>query len=68
MGWWKIKDIDNKAKSTFVEGDVPADIMTDALSEINKLYMKHWKRPANEKELLSVFKFCIDQIDKEKVT
>jgi hypothetical protein len=55
MGWWNITNEDSKHE--MYNGDTPADIMGDAISEIVKTYEKEWGRKPYRKELKAVFSF-----------
>jgi len=52
MGWWKISE-------NMVNGDEPADIMIDAIEQIQKAYREAFDRPPYKEELEAVFEFCM---------
>lgn len=45
-------------------GDGPADLMGDALRDINNLYFDTWGRDATKDELTACFNFCCNGIMK----
>lgn len=53
MGWIQLNDDDPR----LVVGDEPWDIMSEALSKINKAYQKEWHREVTYTELEDVFNF-----------
>ena len=58
MGWWTT----NEEGVSFVEselswGDGPADILDEALEQIDKEFIEAWGRPATTEELLAGLKF-----------
>ena len=53
MGYWKSNDGQ-------IIGDTPADIMTDALRDINKAYMREMNRPVTLKEVLATLRFITE--------
>lgn len=56
------------ADQSLYNGDGPADVMDDALSDIDLLYRASWGRPATYDELLAVFNFCSRRIkDGDKI-
>lgn len=51
------------AKAALYNGDGPADVMGDAIREIDLEYLMAWGRPATKAELQAVFNFCMGPIE-----
>lgn len=58
MGWWAANEAgDSFQDGGLVWGDVPADIMGNALEEIDKAFQESWGRKPTLTELIAGLKF-----------
>ena len=61
-----LPDEDNPKR--LYSGDQPADIMSEAIDEINEVYKKTWKRKVTLRELRCCFDFCTGPMEEDEVS
>jgi hypothetical protein len=64
MGWWKQSEQGRsfEEESSLIWGDIPADIMSDAIDRINAAFTREWGRLPTEPELIAGVRFSSREV------